>query len=60
MGGCFGEGDGILTLELDVGFGQASREEEGDRVQMSVQEKEAVLEKWGEKFKTHLIPKGYS
>jgi hypothetical protein len=58
MGGCFGEGDGIPTLELDVGFGQTSREEEGDRVQMSVQEKGSSIRKMGRKVQDSPNTKG--
>jgi hypothetical protein len=40
MGGCYGERDGVLAQESDVGFGGACREEEGDRVQVGVKEEE--------------------
>ncbi len=43
-----------------MGFDGASREEEGDRVQVGVKKKEAVSEKEGEKFKACLVAKGYS
>jgi hypothetical protein len=43
-----------------VGFGRASREEEGNRVQMGVQEKGSSIRKSGEKFKARLVAKGYS
>jgi hypothetical protein len=38
MGGRYGGRDGLLALESDMGFGGASREEEGDRMQIGVQE----------------------
>jgi hypothetical protein len=43
-----------------MGFGGVSREEEGDRVQIGVQEKGNSIKKKGEKFKAHLVAKGYS
>jgi hypothetical protein len=43
-----------------MGFGGASREEEGDRVQMVVQEKGSNIRKRGEMFKARLVAKGYS
>jgi hypothetical protein len=48
------------ALKLDVGFGGASKEEKGDRVQMSVQEKGSSIRKRGGKFKAPLVAKGYS
>jgi hypothetical protein len=43
-----------------MGFGEAFREEEGDRVQIGVQEKGTSIEKMGEKFNARLVEKGYS
>ena len=43
-----------------MGFGGASREKEGDRVQMGVQEKGNSIRKSGRKFKARLVAKGYS
>ena len=43
-----------------MGFGGASREEEGDRVQIGVQEKGSSIRKMGGKFKACLVAKGYS
>jgi hypothetical protein len=43
-----------------VGFGGAPKEEEDDRVQWVFKKKEAVSEKWGEKFKARLLANGYS
>jgi hypothetical protein len=60
MGGCYGRRDGVLAQESNVGFDGASREEEGDRVQVGVKKKEAVSEKEGEKFKACLVARDYS
>jgi hypothetical protein len=49
MGGCYGRRDGVFAEKPDVGIGGASREEEGDRVQMSVQEKGSSIRKRGRK-----------
>ncbi len=49
MGGCYGERDGALAQESDVGFGGSSKEEEGDRVQMGVQEEGSNIRKRGRK-----------
>ena len=43
-----------------MGLSGASREEEGDRVQMGVQENGSSIRKRGKKFKARLVVKGYS
>lgn len=58
MGGCYGGRDGILTQESDVGFGGASREEEGDRVQIGVQEEGSSIRKRGRKVQGLLSSEG--
>jgi hypothetical protein len=49
MGGCYGGRDGVFAQELDMGFDGASREEEGDRVQVGIQEEGSSIRKKGEK-----------
>jgi hypothetical protein len=45
MGGRYGERDGILAQESDMGFGGASIEKKGDRVQVDVQEERSSIRK---------------
>jgi hypothetical protein len=45
MGGCYGRRNRVIAQELDVAFGGASREEEGDRVQVGVQEEGSSIRK---------------
>lgn len=51
----------VFSQKCDLGFGEATKRKEGNRLQMvGSKKKEASFEKDGEKYKTWLVAKGYA